>query len=444
MNKSNFIFNNNTQAFIIFILFIYSFIYMTGQLSTPYIRHDDWEYMTYLLPDMPHHGTPLDKTLWEGRWVNYLWSFIARDFLVNTNYLLFIIGYSLFCWTIGMSFATGIFSRFLISLIAFFCPAYVDLSFWPATLTPSVWIAFFLLLFNYFCKNKLYIFPIMITFAILIMSYAPLISVCFLLLTLDSRRTVNDNIKLSITYYVGYLLGVIFVYILNYKYHGFLGVKIADWRNPNPIHSFDNVIENTQKTIFFFKDLISNNIGSILISSILMILLFNEGHKKQVITFIGSMFLVISLESALSIYTGVDIPDRSLIWPWYFFLSVIILTFRFASTVKLILATVLILTLLYTGMERWYGFYTYESKHARFENVLGGILKTQDQEQVYICGDTKNIKGLGNRELKALTLSIWKKDGIYLKQADEKECSLLSDKSLGLHKINEKTFYKLY
>ena len=153
----------------------------------------------------------------------------------------------------------------------------------------------------------------------------------------------------------------IFVYILNYKYHGFLGVKIADWRHPNPIHSFDNVIENTQKTIFFFKDLISNNIGSILISSILMILLFNEGHKKQVITFIGSMFLVISLESALSIYTGVDIPDRSLIWPWYFFLSVIILTFRFASTVKLILATVLILTLLYTGMERWYGFYTYRN-----------------------------------------------------------------------------------
>ena len=86
----------------------------------------------------------------------------------------------------------------------------------------------------------------------------------------------------------------------------------------------------------------------------------------------------------------------------------------------------------------------YLSKHARFENVLGGILKTQDQEQVYICGDTKNIKGLGNRELKALTLSIWKKDGIYLKQGDEKECSLLSDKSLGLHKINEKTFYKLY
>ena len=59
-----------SKGFLVFFIFVLCFIYMTGQLSTPYIRHDDWEFMIYLLPDMPHHGTPWDKTLWEGRWIN--------------------------------------------------------------------------------------------------------------------------------------------------------------------------------------------------------------------------------------------------------------------------------------------------------------------------------------------------------------------------------------
>lgn len=120
MYKTMSVFYELNKGFVAFFISILCFIYITGQLSDPYIRHDDWEFMTYLLPDMANHGTPWDKTLWEGRWTNYIWSFIARDFSVNANYLFFILGYSLFCWSFAFSFTENKSHRILIAISAFF------------------------------------------------------------------------------------------------------------------------------------------------------------------------------------------------------------------------------------------------------------------------------------------------------------------------------------
>ncbi|SUT99356.1 Uncharacterised protein [Actinobacillus lignieresii] len=86
------------DGFPIFFILVICFIYSTGQFTDTYIRHDDWEFMTHLLPNMNHHGTPWDKTLWEGRWINFLWSYQAKELSINANYIIFILGYSLFSW----------------------------------------------------------------------------------------------------------------------------------------------------------------------------------------------------------------------------------------------------------------------------------------------------------------------------------------------------------
>ncbi|MDE8035557.1 hypothetical protein OQ257_10340 [Actinobacillus equuli subsp. equuli] len=432
---------NFIKGFIGYFLFIICFIYMTGQLSDPYVRHDEWEFMIYLLPDMPNHGTPWDKTLWEGRWINYLWSFIARDFSVNANYLFFIIGYSLLCWSISSLFTENLLYKFIISISAFFCSAYADLSLWPATLSSSVWISFItLVLYKKYNKKIILLFSL----SILVMSYAPLIAPCMIFIMLLNNRGFKNLLKLSSTYYIGYIIGVFIVYYLNYKYHNFLGVKIADWRNPNPIHSFQDLYLNLKKTIIFWRDLILENKLEILLSStILFIYILKENNTNKVINILVSLFSIVALESALSIYTGVDIPTRAIIWPWFFFTAIVILALVYSNKMYIkLLGGVLALCLMLNGSERWYGFYSYESQHAKFENVLGNILGSQSNDEVYLCGNATKIKGLGNRELKPLTLALWKKNGIYLKQATEDECAQLNN-IIGLQKINNKVFYKV-
>ncbi|MDU4702202.1 MAG: hypothetical protein E6Y14_05235 [Haemophilus parainfluenzae] len=428
-----------SKGFLVFFIFVLCFIYMTGQLSTPYIRHDDWEFMIYLLPDMPHHGTPWDKTLWEGRWINYLWSFIARDYSVNTNYLFFIVGYSLFSWSVGFYFSTKQLDRLLISIASFFCSAYADLSLWPATLSPSIWLLFFIvLLFKFYRNNWLLI----IFFPLLVMSYAPLVAVCFILLFSNFKSSFREKVKFGFIYYIGYVFGVLIIYILNYKYHGFLGVQVAEWRHPNPLVSFESFIVNFKKLLGFWIELVKEYKIYIVFSLVLSFFLIKNGRKENLLNLYLSLFFIIVIESSLSLYTGVDIPVRAIIWPWFFFVSMAAISLSSINIKNRSGGLLLLILLISYGFGRWYEFYTYESKHARFEEFLGATLRSQEHRDVYVCGDVKLIMGLGGRELRPLTLALWKKDGIYLKQASAEECQVLSGSKLGLHNINSKTFYK--
>lgn len=437
--------SNSLNGFFIFLLISLAFIYATGQLTTPYIRHDDWEFMTHIMPGMAHHGSPWDKTFWEGRWVNFLWSSIAKELSVNTNYILFILGYIIFCWTIVISFFEEISNRIIVALCIFFCSAYADLSLWPATLAPSVWIAALLFFLcqkfkEYKHKITLFIFPI------LVMSYAPLVAPCFMLLMLQDRESkIIAKIKPIFVYYIGYVLGVFIIYSLNYKYHNVFGVQIAEWRHPNPIHSWEDLKFNSIKTLLFWWSVIKEYKYLLSLSSIILLTIVWKNGKDKIINIGLALAAILLIETALSIYTGVDIPVRAVIWPWFLFVSIIILglnNLRETNILKWFVLSVA-LFLVSQGMKTWYGFYTYEVRQAQSEAVFGNILRMQSDQNVFLCGNIRDAVAFNHRELKPLTLAIWKKNGIILKQASEDECiEKLKGAGIGLHKVNNKSYYK--
>lgn len=463
----------NYHGFFLFFAIIICFIYTTGQLTNPYIRHDDWEFMLSAIPpELPHHGTAWDKTLSEGRWGNYYWSsLIASKLSIHANYLLFIIGYSLFSWTTSYflmnlqndnkqkAYLSSNTCILIGALLIFFNPIYADLSFWPATLTLSVWLGFLFTLIlasihhhNDGISKK--ICSLMLVFSLLTMSYAPLIASLFLILSI-SAKNYKELLKFSILYYIFYVIGVIAIHILNYSFHDYFGVQVADWRHPNPIKNINDIFENFDKARHSFGVFYRENKIYYLLALALSILAFIQKNYRAM-QLITALLVVLFLESALLIYTGVDYVARSTIFIWMFFSLLILLTIKFNITNKsyfknkytfytsLITLIGIFLVNFYNGIENWNGFYRYEARTAQYESSIATLLSLQSRKEVLVCHYEKTVPNTNiTRDLKALSLSVYKRSEIILKSYNGEECNQLPNQ-FGIFNINNKTFLNIF
>lgn len=435
-----------SKGIMLFLFIMFFFIFSLGQFTNVYIRHDDWEFMTYLAPDMRGYGSPWDKTLLEGRWVNYLWSFIAHQLPAKTVYCIFILGYSLLCWLGACLVSNNPRITLIIAIIFFLCPAYADLSFWPATLTPSVWITMGMLAFfiNYKSVNPLFI----IFSALLMLTYQPLIPVCFLLFSLR-LNSLSATIKVGIYYYTGYVLGVVIIYVLNYHYHDFLGVKIADWRHPNPVHSLHDITTNFKKSIGNWHSVFTYY-SWVTLSSFIGFAVIAYINKPVFIRLLTALLMILCFETLMQVYTGVDIPDRSLIWPWVLFVCIlsILLNYLFytdnlvSKTLISISAVVMLVFTFHLGFVNWLGFYNYENYFAKYEDYLGNQLRSQPNVQVFTCGDFSKIQGYQRHDFAELALAIWKKSSINLTPLSDSKCEELN-LSVGLSTVDGISYYRV-
>lgn len=434
------------HGLLFFLFLVFLFIFSLGQLTNVYIRHDDWEFMTHLAPQMEGFVSPWDKTLLEGRWVNYLWSFIAYNLPAKMVYCLFILGYALFCWLSAFFISNNSKITFVVAVALFLCPAYADLSFWPATLSPSVWIAIVLLAI-FIKKNEITPLFIVIS-AVLMLTYQPLIPACFLLFTLR-LNSVGATFKVGLYYYLGYITGVLAIYLLNYHYHNFLGVKIADWRNPNPVQSLQDVVINFKKSMHTWH-LVFSYYSWVTISSIAGIVVIAYFNKMIFIRLFVAVAMIFFFETLMQTYTGVDIPARSLIWPWVLFICIITMLFNFYSplsrtrgrNISIATASVMLISCLHLGGVNWIGFYNYENYFAQYEDYLGNYLRGQPNEQVFACGDFNKTQGYKNHDFKELALAIWKKHAINLTPLNSYECSKLN-LPVGLSVLNDRSYYRV-
>lgn len=466
LNKINF------HGFFLFFAIIICFIYTTGHLTNPYIRHDDWEFMLSAIPpELPHHGTAWDKTLSEGRWVNYYWSsFVASKLSIHANYLLFIIGYSLFSWMTSYflinlqknnnkEYSSNNTYILIGALLIFFNPIYADLSLWPATLAPSVWLGFLFVLIlalTYYHSNGINkkICFLMLIFSLLTMSYAPLIASLFLILSI-SAKNYKELLKFSILYYVFYVIGVIAIHVLNYSFHDYFGVQVADWRHPNPIKNINDIFENFDKARHSFGVFYRENKIYYLIGLVLSVLAFVQKNRRAMQLTVA-LLVVLFLECALLIYTGVDYVARSTIFIWMFFSLLILLTLQFNLTnnnylknkhifyTSLVTLMGIFIVNLYNGIENWNGFYRYEARTAQYESSIANLLSLQSRKEVLVCHYEKIVPNANiTRELKALSLSVYKRSEIILKSYNGEECHQLPDQ-FGVFNLNNKTFLNIF
>lgn len=115
---------------------IAAFLVLSGQAYYGFVNHDNFDWL--IRPgEVQGYGTPWQKTLWEGRWINYLWSLFSYNLTPAFSSLLFIFAYCLSCWLLTRVVIQPR-ASVLAALALFFSPIGADISLWPTTFVSAV------------------------------------------------------------------------------------------------------------------------------------------------------------------------------------------------------------------------------------------------------------------------------------------------------------------
>lgn len=94
MTKSSGIRKRIDSYELIYPLIIGVFLVVSGQAQYGFVEHDDFDFL--LRPtEILVYATPFQRTLSEGRWINYLWSFLSPNLTPVWCSLVFISVYRL-------------------------------------------------------------------------------------------------------------------------------------------------------------------------------------------------------------------------------------------------------------------------------------------------------------------------------------------------------------
>ncbi|NVN24268.1 hypothetical protein HW511_07710 [Asaia siamensis] len=400
---------NHAFLTIAFLSIIFLYLLGKGQLDHTFVQLDDWEFMTLVPSDLPTHGGPWEKTLWEGRWLNFFWAKIATHFSVRENYIIFVSGYSLFCLSFSSMLVKSPLYRLIISLVVFISPEYGDLSLWPATLAPSVWIiAISIFLFKK--TENLYI--IFISQILLILSYPPVSLLLFVSVSLKCDTTLQIA-RNALSFCVAYFISVISIYTLNYFFHGVFGVQIAGWRHPHSIHDFTDLIANfanSSKGLYRQYATEGHYIQILFISFLVSALIRPLGKIK---IFIPISLFCVFVDFSIPFLTGTDVVGRTILWPWLVIVAIALGNLENMNTKAhaMVILSFCIGILVY-GNVMWNKYYIPAvHKESVIENIGNTILQ-HGEERVFICGNVADMNPFKGEDYYntyiPFVLNIWK------------------------------------
>lgn len=290
------------------------------QLLAPFIRRDDWQYM---LPA----GTPgvtdlYARNHYEGRWVNYAyWLVLGQHsspalavLVLFTAYLLFVVGlWRLFATT---SWVAGV----LLGLALLVSPIWIRLIYWPATLGPSAVVAatgVWTLPWALARRRRLVVWVVLFT-VLSVLTYPPVAALLLLSATVGLRGRSWRTVLLTLGAFVGgFALGIATIYALNWFAFGHFGVRIAQWRNPNPVESLSDLRTNAAR---YKRQLIAlaRALGPAAVIGIGAWIagLVDARVRPALLRVLAALVVVVGLEAAQTVLTGVRTNLRGSLWAW--------------------------------------------------------------------------------------------------------------------------------
>ena len=293
-----------------------AFLYLTGQLTAPFLAHDDWP---FLLPASQQGGQalPWANTLLEGRWIDYLWYQVSMHLTAEAGNILYTVAYlATTCVLAALVSNKRLF--LLCALALFFSPMFSELSLWPDAMfsgTALCGIAVFALLRleERFAPLVLFV----ATFA-LVMAYPPLASIVLLAATArQARPTVRSNIILAVVFLIAFAVSVLSAYGLNALFHGYFGVKVALWRHPHPLRSAADLGVNLRIAAANWHGLARLYwvpIACIAIASVLA--LSWKQTRPRGLSLVFALVICWCVTAGITVIAGVGNPGRSLVWLW--------------------------------------------------------------------------------------------------------------------------------
>lgn len=213
-----------------------------AQLADPFLKNDDFP---ALLRDADVYYV---KTLQEGRWLNFWWHLRPFDTPAWLNYLVFLLGGALYAAAVSLHvLGSGrLLLAVLTSTLIAVGPQSILMTGWFNTLIPGIWIvaayaAFTLPLGLPGCRRLLFVF---VPVTLIAYSTYPLLLLLVCLVHREAGHSISDYVKTLASFAAAFALGMVFMFGLNWIYHGVFGLEYVYWREANPAQDLAGLVEN--------------------------------------------------------------------------------------------------------------------------------------------------------------------------------------------------------
>ena len=309
----------------VFLITLVAAFLLTGQnLLDPMIRHDDYP---AFFADAPAFW---NKTLHEGRWLNYIWH--LRE-VVTPAWLNFALYQSLWAAFVA-AFAVAAMGpgaqrwfTVVLALLLVVCPSEMLISLWFNTLIPGLAVvALFAVLACYISSAQLrWLLPIFVIVSFMAYTTYPLLllAIC---IARTRDRSIRDLAGLMALFCASFVVAVLTVYTLNWQVHGVFGVPVADWRDPTAGDGIGGIIANLPKlgetfTLFLNRTGIGYPplIGLIPFVYIIALNVLRKRAPLEALYLAAGMAIGLALTVVQALKLGVIVPPRAFIFFWVFF-----------------------------------------------------------------------------------------------------------------------------
>ena len=292
-----------------------------NQLLTPYVRRDDWP---YLLPlGSPGGVDPYFKVEQEGRWLNVAWWYlVGQHGTTVTAMATYLAAYILFVAGVWRLFRMhGAVAGFLLAAALFLSPLWFRLFYWPGTLTaPVVVAAAAVWLLPTAARRQatlaLWVFGATVLAAL---SYPPVAAVLVLAAVVHLRdRPWRDIVLLLVGFGVSLAVGTLLAFGLNWLAFGRFGVEVAVWRSPNPLTSLHDLRVNAGRYARQFRAIwVFLGWASVAGAVAWALALVDSRVRPQVLRVLLALAVVVGIECAQTLVTGVRVAVRGSLWAWF-------------------------------------------------------------------------------------------------------------------------------
>ncbi len=279
-----------------------------------------------------------NKTLHEGRWVNYLWHLRG---LVTPSWLNFAV-YQVIWASLAAALAVLAMgnadkttnNRWFASVLALFiviAPPATFMAQWFNTLIPGLaTVAVYAVLGCRMSqrRHRLLLLPFTIVTLMAYTTY-PLILLAVCIVRTEDR-SLRDLAGLLGLFIISYAAAVLFIYAINWQVHGVFGIPLADWREAHPATGLSGLSANLPmlaQTFWALMTLFTYNfepaLGFHLVIMLAATLYLIRVAPKEALYLHAGLWIGMALMSVQVLKLGVTIPSRSFAFAWIFYAIIV-------------------------------------------------------------------------------------------------------------------------
>ena len=307
-----------------FLVILLSVMMMSGlNVADPMIRHDDYP---ALFADAPAFW---NKTLHEGRWLNYIWH--LRDAVTPAwlNFAVYQTSWALFVAALAVVFTGPKGANWftvVLALLMMVSPSAMLISMWFNTLIPGLAIValFAALACRVSSRTLRLLLPGFVIVSFMAYTTYPLLlfAVC---IAKTENRSLQDLVGLILLFCASFALAVLTVYAINWQVHGVFGVPVANWREPTAANGLGGIVANLPKLLETFQIVFHRNgfgfaplIGFIPVMLAAAFVVFYKYARLEGLYLIAGLSVGIALVVVQVLKLGVIVPPRAFIFAWVF------------------------------------------------------------------------------------------------------------------------------